>query len=197
MESNKQFINYAILFFLTCGISACKSPQTIRTFSETQLSHQQAFRDSMRIYFQAVKDLAKEVGDKSKKDVAAMSKENINLLQEQAAEDLGELKQLDERKNRLAKLSTEIEEQLKLRTESTEKIDHDYAQIDAKTQELITALDALVDAQDALNTYLHTKSLDEKLLGNLQDRVSEKLGIVNQISKDVTATFGLLQRGLK
>jgi hypothetical protein len=197
MKQKRSALTLTISLVLAVGISGCKSPQKIRAFSQMQLAQQQAFRDSMRIYFQAVLDLAKAVGEKSKKNVGALSKENVGLLQEQAAEDLGDLKQLSERKARLAKLSGDIEEQLRVRQESTQKIDGDYEGIQKKTQELLSALDALVDAQEALNTYVHTKSIDEKLLGGLQDRVSEKLGIVSQISKDVTATFGLLQKGLK
>lgn len=197
MKRNRSPFALAVFLILAGTVSGCKSPQKIRAFSQMQLTQQQAFRDSMRIYFQAVLDLAKAVGEKSKKNIGTLSKENVGLLQEQAAEDLGDLKDLSQRKVRLAKLSGEVEEQVRVRQESTQRIDSDFEALQRKTQELLSALDALVDAQEALNTYIHTKSIDEKLLGSLQDRVTQKLGIMSQVSQEVTATFGLLQKGLK
>ena len=179
------------------GTSGCKSPQKIRNFSQLQATHQRAFRDSMREYFQASLDLAKQVAEKSKSNVVSLSKENVELLKDQAAEDLGSLKELKDRKARLDALTREIQEQAEVKQISIEKIDKDYDLIQGKTQELIDALDALVEAQDALNTYLHTKSIDEKLLGNLQDLVSQKLNAVNQLSKEIISVFNGLQKELK
>lgn len=178
----------ALAVAVCLGLAGCGTPQPVKTLSQSQLQAFDTAIDTSTVHAEAILALAKKYRDVKlqalQTDIDKAKESSIEALQSES--------------NRATALDAAYEAGSSRTTnflEAKARLASDLSKIEAKTQELTTLLKAMKRAQQAIDTYLETEAVGEKLFDDIAQSpiVQTSLGDVSRLISSVDSTTSELK----
>jgi hypothetical protein len=184
----------AALLFVTL-LSACGTPQAVKDLSTAQLNAFDAAVSAATVEGQALVALAQTYSQAAIADMQTKDRADQAKIQQNLAIQLGSASTDAQRQAALAQAAQNAMAVANAEAGTQATLKQSIAQIQAKANELTFFLSEMKKAQAALNTYLQSESIGDKLTQDIlgSPLVQQQVGTVNTYLTDVQAATSQLK----